>query len=283
MGYSHLPQRGACGANLIQIIGSDIQAMKKIIILAAIVATIPSVAQVCVFDSMTNAVITDTGGLPRAMKGMAYSLGNQGAGNTTIVGMDFDLVNVSGTNVVATNVEVDVSFWDIANNTTSGTGAAFNNRLATYNITLGPGTYNSGFFYNFGSTTSNAGPPAVTFTTPFTFSGATNLGVQILVKVDDGTGTGLVAQNNLDPAVCTTNPPTIGAYTANPSTVFGFYRNASQPNATLTNPDTSLLGSDFRTFANTTNIGLPIRLYSTPEPTTMMALCAGIVALVARR
>jgi len=254
--------------------------MKKVIIIAALSAMAVASQATVVFDSMTGATLTYTGSTPRNMIGSAFNLGNT-TGATTIRGMDFVFAHFSTAAVSYTNVRFDVTFFDAASLATTGTSNAFSAPLATYAWTLGAVTLAANTQYSFSSNTAG-GPPAEPWLqfTPFTFSGVSNLGVQILARVDQGAG--LVSSSNVTPALRHTAALGVGSYSIGTAGINGYYRNAS--NASPTSSATSLLGSDFRSFtAANPNEGLAMRLYTTPEPGTWAAMGLGAVAVMRRR
>jgi hypothetical protein len=258
--------------------------MKKILAVMASAAALAAVApaQNLAFDSLTGSTaFTTTGGVPRHLMGMAFSLGNTPSGPITITGMDLSFAAVTAQ--VYNNIQLDIAFFDLAANTTTGATPAFSTLLASYTLSTGAFTTAASTVYTFQNQTTPGASAGISFgATPFTFSGSNNLGIQVLIRGDIGAG--LVNSDNLTLPLRTGGPIALGTPTAGTAGQFGFYRNASQ--TAPTNANTPLLGSDFRTFTGSTNIAIPMRLYSpqaVPEPGTMAALGLGALALMRRR
>lgn len=260
--------------------------MKRQLIIVGFVALAVSAQADLVFDSMTqNTGYLTTGGAPRHLMGTAFSLGNVAAGPVNITGMDFNFAHVATAPITYTNIQFDISFWDAAANATTGTGAAFTSKLASYTLTTGAFTAAANTIYTF-TGTPNGVNPGVNLGAGFNFTGTTNLGIQILARGD--TGNGFTNSDNFTFGIVqAATGPAVGSFTAGTAGTNGFYRNASQ--LTPANADTSLLGSDFRSFAvsgtNLGNNGIGFRLYSAPvpEPATLTALGIGALALIRRR
>lgn len=259
--------------------------MKKLAVISVAVAVAASSQAALVMDNMTNATFTGTGSLPRSMLGMAFNLGNVASGPVSLTGMDMSLNHFATVNTTYNAVQIQVSFWNTAANATTGTGAAFSNRVATAVFNLAPNTtLNASTRYTFQNNTTPGSAPGMTFGAPVNLASTTNLGVQVLILAD--TGAGLAPIDALTPALVHSHTGgvwAVGGNTAGTSPNFGYYRNVSQP-APL-NADTSLLGSDFRTLA-LANQGVAMRLYTTeavPEPATMAIIGLGAAAIAARR
>lgn len=258
--------------------------MNRLLIVATAVVMATASQAALVLDNMTNATFTGTGSTPRAMLGQAFSLGNVAAGPVSLVGMDFSFNHFATVNTTYAAVQFQISFWNNAANTTTGTGAAFTNRVSTVTLNLAANTtLNASTRYTFQDLVAPGTVPNVTFAAPVTMASASNLGVQILILADSGNG--LVANDLLTPALVhshTGGAWAVGNNTAGTSPNFGYYRNASQ--ASPANANTSLLGSDFRTLGLPTQ-GVAMRLYTeaVPEPGTMTVLGLGVAGLVARR
>lgn len=255
--------------------------MKKIFVGVLAVATASAFADTLVFDSMTGVTgYTFTGSTPRAMEGMGFNLGNVAGGPVTITGMDF--AYVSTTAATYQNLEFDISFFNVSTGATTGTGAAFTGLNHSYFFTTGPVSRAANTVYSYQNATPGSAPGVGFGVNPFTFANINNVGIQILVKADIGAG--LVANDNLTFGLRTTTAPAVGSFSVGTPGTNGFYRNASQ--ASPTNAMTSLLGSDFRIFTGSTNIGMALRLYAAapvPEPATMAVLGLGAAALLRRR
>ncbi len=230
-----------------------------------------------VFDSLTPTngwfVTTD---VPHHLMGAALSLDNTASSPLRITGIDLVFVNFTLQSTHFVDIQLDVSFWEMASNATSGSSPAFSNRLASFTLHTGAFSPNINTAYRL-SNAPNAANTSSNLGSGVTLNSTSNIGVQVLIRGDRGFG----LTNNNDLALAVTNStqgPAVGSFTAGTPGHYGHYSNISQPMPA--NADTSLLGSDFVVIDiasfNVGNNGLGLRLYSEPVPEPASVLILGV-------
>jgi hypothetical protein len=235
--------------------------------------------------SQTVSWLAHAGNQPHYLMGNAFSLGNVSDGPVHITGMDLAFVHFSSQDQNYVDIHFDISFWDVASNATSGSEAAFSNRLASYTLHTGPFSTAANHLYRLSGTPLGVNP-YLNFGEGFTVSKTTNLGMQIFVRGDNGGGY-ILSQNLTLGLVNATTGPAVGSFTTGRPGINGAYTNDSQWFPADAN--TSLLGSDFNEFDlgsnNVGNNGIGFRLFSSPvpEPASMLALLTGVLAVIRRR
>lgn len=231
--------------------------MNKPTILCLSLLGISSFAQsVVVYDTIAGVGSnTTTGGLPRSRMADSMSFSNPGAGmNWQVTSVSWTLYIAGGQNYG--NVTAEMILWNQWNG--AGWGGAGTN---VFQSEAGRQTFSLG-----ARTTTGATVFAITntFTTPINMSAFNNVGIEISLRAD-GVATDNTAIGLKDFA------PTVGSSTNL------FYRDANA-NAVIDTTD----GRTITGWLNT-NAAFTVNANAVPEPTSMIALSLGALALIKRR